>query len=267
MTPSGPFTMLPHKIVDSTAARLLSPGAFASLIDFLVLWGEHSYRKPTATAMPFTWTGCKRIVSRETFSKNRAELVAKGFIASVSDKIGTYRPSDAWTAYTPTGSEIAALRQHEQKQADRLATTKDHRVGKSGPVANDVPALVVSENPALSTGLKKPTLVTGSEKSTPLKIERNKDISIQPPPLTPPTGAGSCVARSGGAGLDSQAEPSRPTPSRPPAPPVDYDQRRTSWFEPLQREPAAIGDVLQSMLADLTRPGPPGTIGGARHRH
>lgn len=127
----GPFTPLSDEIVNSTAARLLSPGGFACLVDFLARWSlETRNGQRDRKAIPFSWTSCRRVVDRKAWLRHRKELIEKGFIVAASGgnkQTGHYSMSESWRDYQPTLFEAEAIRNHEARQAADKKHMCDYR--------------------------------------------------------------------------------------------------------------------------------------------
>ena len=165
------YTIMEHDMLDSVAARLLSPGGRAALLDFRRLWMRES-RNDTlyVRAVIWTWTGCCNWwVSLKTYERYKREVVEKGFADVVSSHSGHYRASDRWRSYSPSpsnrghypGHEREFLEKHEAARSLRGEHTREYRE---------------SNRPPTTRGQNGPT-VGGQNGPDP-----NTVLTIQPPP-------------------------------------------------------------------------------------
>ena len=125
----GGYTMIEHEILDSVAARLLTPGGRAALLDFLRLWmresrnGQQEYIRAI-----WTWAGsCNWVLSRKAYGRYQREVVAKGFADALSPHSGHYRASNRWRSYSPSEEERARIERHASTQSARRTETRKYR--------------------------------------------------------------------------------------------------------------------------------------------
>ena len=133
------FTQVYHDIMDSEAARLLSPVAFVLLIDFLRAWLRETHNgKREVGSIHFTYTKCRHIMARNTYQRAKRELrprseenpTGKGFIRLVNARVGLYAWSRDWRTYTPTDNERSRLSRHEEARREQAMRTAAYRSGQ-----------------------------------------------------------------------------------------------------------------------------------------
>lgn len=121
------YTVVRHEILDSEAARLLSPAARGLLFDFLRKWSLATAGGRTPAAIPFTWVSCAWLTARNTWNKARGELTGKGFLLPIHVKTGDFAWCESWRTYQPTLAEMARLEKQSLAQQKRANATKAHR--------------------------------------------------------------------------------------------------------------------------------------------
>jgi len=121
------YTVVRHEILDSEAARLLSPAARGLLFDFLRKWSLATASGRTPAAIPFTWVSCAWLIARNTWGKGRGELTGKGFLLPIHVKTGDFAWCESWRTYQPTLAEMARLEKQRLAQQKRANATKAHR--------------------------------------------------------------------------------------------------------------------------------------------
>jgi len=184
---AGTFTVLGHELLDSTAGRLLSHIAYASLIEFLRTWMRESRNgSRPVSGVPFAWAGCGRVISRKGFNRARAELVEKGFLQTVNAKTGRYALSERWRSYTPTFEEADRLGKHDARRAAQRGRLATHRSASRGSTTDG--ACSVSPGSTTSGNQSKapsPSVTSGSTTqepngSTPQCIPEGHTRSVSP---------------------------------------------------------------------------------------